>query len=50
MMKVLVDYPTDEEEFVIVQRVTGPAVAVTAVAPTFSLDSKALILSHAWPG
>ena len=26
MMKVLVDYPTDEEEFVIVQRVTGPAV------------------------
>lgn len=24
MMKVLVDYPTDEEEFVIVQRVTGP--------------------------
>jgi MoxR-like ATPase len=30
MMKVLVDYPTDEEEFVIVQRVTGPAVDVTA--------------------
>ena len=27
MMKVLVDYPTDEEEFVIVERVTGPAVA-----------------------
>ena len=26
MMKVLVDYPTDEEEFVIVERVTGPAV------------------------
>ena len=25
MMKVLVDYPTDEEEFVIVERVTGPA-------------------------
>jgi MoxR-like ATPase len=24
MMKVLVDYPTDEEEFVIVERVTGP--------------------------
>jgi MoxR-like ATPase len=24
MMKVLVDYPTDEEEFVIAQRVTGP--------------------------
>ena len=32
MMKVLVDYPTDEEEFVIVQRVTGPAVAAAAVA------------------
>jgi MoxR-like ATPase len=28
MMKVLVDYPTDEEEFVIVSRVTGPAVNV----------------------
>ena len=28
MMKVLVDYPTEEEEFVIAQRVTGPAVAV----------------------
>ena len=37
MMKVLVDYPTDEEEFVIVQRVTGPAVAVTAVATTGQL-------------
>ena len=37
MMKVLVDYPTDEEEFVIVQRVTGPAVAVTAVATTAQL-------------
>jgi MoxR-like ATPase len=37
MMKVLVDYPTDEEEFVIVQRVTGPAVAVCAVATTEQL-------------
>ena len=37
MMKVLVDYPTDEEEFVIVQRVTGPAVAVVAVATTEQL-------------
>jgi MoxR-like ATPase len=37
MMKVLVDYPTDEEEFVIVQRVTGTAVAVTAVATTEQL-------------
>ncbi|NML43704.1 MoxR family ATPase [Ramlibacter sp. G-1-2-2] len=37
MMKVLVDYPTDEEEFVIVQRVTGPAVEVTPVATTEQL-------------
>jgi MoxR-like ATPase len=32
MMKVLVDYPTEEEEFVIAQRVTGPATVVSAVA------------------
>ena len=37
MMKVLVDYPTDEEEFVIVQRVTGPSVDVSAVATTEQL-------------
>jgi MoxR-like ATPase len=37
MMKVLVDYPTDEEEFVIVERVTGPAVQVNAVATTEQL-------------
>ncbi|APW38814.1 ATPase [Rhodoferax koreense] len=37
MMKVLVDYPTDDEEFVIVQRVTGPAVNVTPVATTEQL-------------
>ena len=37
MMKVLVDYPTEEEEFVIVERVTGPAVEVNAVADTFAL-------------
>ncbi len=37
MMKVLVDYPTDEEEFVIVDRVTGPAVTVTPVATTAQL-------------
>jgi len=37
MMKVLVDYPSDEEEFVIVQRVTGPAVDVNAVADTHAL-------------
>lgn len=37
MMKVLVDYPTDEEEFVIVQRVTGARVDVTPVASTEQL-------------
>lgn len=37
MMKVLVDYPTDDEEFVIVQRVTGPSVDVTPVATTEQL-------------
>lgn len=39
MMKVLVDYPTEEEEFVIVERVTGPATAVAAVATTEQLDA-----------
>jgi MoxR-like ATPase len=37
MMKVLVDYPTEDEEFVIAQRVTGAAVEVNAVADTFQL-------------
>ena len=37
MMKVLVDYPTEEEEVVIAERVTGPAVDVHAVADTFQL-------------
>jgi MoxR-like ATPase len=37
MMKVLVDYPTEEEEFVIVTRVTGPAVQVARVASTEQL-------------
>jgi len=37
MMKVLVGYPTIEEEFVIVERVTGPPVAVSAVATTEQL-------------
>src|SRR3982751_4134097 len=32
MMKVLVDYPSEDEEFVIAQRVTGPATSVAAVA------------------
>jgi len=37
MMKVLVDYPSDEEEFVIVQRVTGPSVSASPVASTEQL-------------
>ncbi|MBU6260621.1 MAG: AAA family ATPase [Burkholderiales bacterium] len=32
MMKVLVDYPSEEEEFVIAQRVTGAPVTIEAVA------------------
>jgi MoxR-like ATPase len=37
MMKVLVDYPTDQEEYVIVERVTGPPIAVNAVVTTEQL-------------
>jgi MoxR-like ATPase len=37
MMKVLVDYPSEEEEFVIAERVTGAPVEVNAVADTFQL-------------
>jgi len=37
MMKVLVGYPTEEEEFVIVERVTGTAQDVAAVATTGEL-------------
>jgi MoxR-like ATPase len=37
MMKVLVGYPSEEEEFAIVQRVTGPATDVTAAATTEQL-------------
>jgi MoxR-like ATPase len=38
MMKVIVGYPSDEEEFVIVQRVTGPDIEVAAVASTQQLQ------------
>ena len=37
MMKVLVGYPTEDEEFVIVERVTGVAMAVGTVATTDQL-------------
>jgi MoxR-like ATPase len=39
MMKVLIGYPNEEEEFVIVERVTGAAIAVTAVASTEDLGA-----------
>jgi MoxR-like ATPase len=38
MMKVIVGYPTEEEEFVIVERVTGVAKAVSSVATTDQLS------------
>ncbi|MEO8409034.1 MAG: MoxR family ATPase [Propionivibrio sp.] len=37
MMKVLVGYPTPEEEFVIVERVTGAAPVINAIATTEQL-------------
>jgi MoxR-like ATPase len=37
MMKVLVDYPTEEEEFVIVERVTGTPADISAVCDTHQL-------------
>src|SRR4030081_2355698 len=39
MMKVLVGYPSEEEEYVIVERVTGAATAVSAVATTDQLSA-----------
>ncbi len=39
MMKVLVGYPSEEEEFVIAQRVTGPRIDVGAVATTEQLGA-----------
>jgi MoxR-like ATPase len=39
MMKVLVGYPSEEEEFVIVERVTGAPVAVAPVATTEQLSA-----------
>ena len=39
MMKVLVGYPTEEEEFVIVERVTGTATDVSSVATTEQLSA-----------
>lgn len=38
MMKVIVDYPSDEEEFVIVQRVTGARLDLVPIATTGQLQ------------
>jgi MoxR-like ATPase len=43
MMKVIVDYPSEEEELVVAQRVTGPPTNVTAVASMSQLGE----LQHA---
>jgi MoxR-like ATPase len=42
MMKVLVDYPTEEEEFVIVQRVTGPPATLSAATSLEALQQMQL--------
>src|SRR5512141_273139 len=39
MMKVLIDYPSEEQEFVIVERVTGAGQEVVAVATTDELSA-----------
>ncbi|MEO8133686.1 MAG: MoxR family ATPase [Betaproteobacteria bacterium] len=39
MMKILVGYPSEAEEFVIVERVTGPATEVAAVATPAQLSA-----------
>jgi MoxR-like ATPase len=39
MMKVLVGYPSEDEEFVIVERVTGPPITVAPVATTEQLTA-----------
>lgn len=38
MMKVLVDYPTEQEEFTVVHRMTGPSPSVAAVTDTATLE------------
>ena len=38
MMKVLVDYPTEQEEFTVVHRMTGPTPTVNAVTDTETLQ------------
>src|SRR5512136_1046766 len=39
MMKVLVDYPNEQEEFIIVERMTGPRITVASVISTQQLSA-----------
>ena len=39
MMKILIGYPSEDEEFVIVERVTGPATPVAAIATPEQLSA-----------
>ncbi|MEO7133780.1 MAG: AAA family ATPase, partial [Vicinamibacterales bacterium] len=39
MMKILIGYPSEDEEFVMVERVTGPATAVAAIATPEQLSA-----------
>jgi len=43
MMKLVVDYPTQDEEFVVVERVIGPAIEVQ---PVLSVDDLARMQTH----
>ena len=48
MMKVLVDYPTPDEEFVIVQRVTGEPVQVSGVVEPEQLLNMQQLCRHSY--
>jgi MoxR-like ATPase len=48
MMKVLVQYPTEEEEFVIAQRATGDPVSANAVASMSQLAELQLAARHVY--
>ncbi|EGI75544.1 AAA family ATPase [Hylemonella gracilis] len=48
MFKVLVDYPSEEEEFVIAQRVTGAVSGEAPAQPAAVADSAQLVRLQAW--
>ena len=48
MMKVLVGYPSEEEEFVIVERVTGEPIEVAAVATSETLQAMQRACRHCY--